>query len=153
MWRKIGSLVNRNLAKVINYFGDLTGLGSGSLNNVKSTDVLRVTEFVLEKSESRTPFSVLEAARSQCLNGIDDYRIAEILRTICLDPNGPGTLETHTTIDNQYRHNVAGNWTLTADAYFGYLSYQAILQTKKSNNIAIYALIVAVLSLVATAIF
>ncbi len=43
-------------------------------------DVLRVTAFVLRKSETKEKFSVCEAAKIHKLTGIGDYRVAEIIK-------------------------------------------------------------------------
>jgi len=106
-------------------------------------DVLRVTAFVLRKSETKEKFSVCEAAKTQELNGIGDYRIAEILTEICLQPNGPNSMGDLTTIDNQFSHNITGNWQLNAETYFNYLSYISIQNSVKSNKLAIYSILIA----------
>lgn len=113
-------------------------------------DVLRVTEFVLEKAKKREEFSVSEAAKTDELNGIGNYRIAEILSQICLEPNGPGSLKELTTIDTSNSHSYQGNWTLSAEAYFGYLSYQSNLHSEKANKNARWAIWIAVVTLLVT---
>lgn len=115
-------------------------------------DVLRVTEFVLEKAKIREEFSVSEAAKTDELNGINVYRIAEILSQICLEPNGPNSMRELTTVDSTYSHSNPGNWTLSAEAYFGYLSYQSNLHAEKANKNARNATWVAVLTLIVTVI-
>lgn len=85
-------------------------------------DILRVTEFVLAKAKERESFRVVEASRSKELNGISMHRIAEILRSICLAPQGQNSLERLTTITQCNQHAEQGNWSLNAEAYFGYLS-------------------------------
>ena len=107
-------------------------------------DVLRVTEFILEKGKSRERFSVCEAAKTQELNGIDEYRIAEIMREVCLQPNGPDSIDELTRISNDYSHNNPGNWQLNASTYFGYLSYISVKESEKSNKIAVQTLRVAI---------
>jgi hypothetical protein len=106
-------------------------------------DVLRVTAFVLRKSEIKEKFSVCEAAKTQELNGIGDYRIAEIIKEICLQPNGPDSMESLTTIDNDYLHNSPGNWQLNAETYFNYLSYISAQNSEKSNKLATYSIWIA----------
>lgn len=102
-------------------------------------DVLRVTAFVLRKSETKEKFSVCEAAKTQELNGVSDYRIAEIIKEICLQPNGPDSMESLTTIDN----NNPGNWQLNAETYFNYLSYISAQNSEKSNKLATYSIWIA----------
>ena len=110
-------------------------------------DVLRVTAFVLRKSETKEKFSVCEAAKTQELNGIGDYRIAEIIKEICLQPNGPDSMERLTTIDNSYLHNNPGNWQLNAETYFNYLSYISAQNSEKSNKLATYSIWIASVAL------
>lgn len=109
-------------------------------------DVLRVTAFVLRKGKEK--FSVCEAANTQELNGLGDYRIAEILTEICLQPNGPNSMGDLTTIDNQFSHNVGGNWSLNSETYFNYLSYISTQNSEKSNKLAIYSIWIASAALV-----
>jgi hypothetical protein len=111
-------------------------------------DVLRVTAFVLRKSETKEKFSVCEAANTQELNGISDYRIAEIIKEICLQPNGPNSMGDLTTIDNSYLHNNPGNWQLNAETYFNYLSYISAQNSEKSNKLATYSIWIASTALV-----
>lgn len=106
-------------------------------------EVLRVTAFVLRKSETKEKFSICEAAKTQELNGVSDYRIAEIIKDICLQPNGPDSMESLTTIDNNYSHNNSGNWQLNAETYFNYLSYISAQNSEKSNKLAIYSIWIA----------
>ena len=106
-------------------------------------DVLRVTAFVLRKSEAKEKFSICEAAKTQELNGVSDYRIAEIIKEICLQPNGPNSMESLTTIDNNYLHNNPGNWQLNAETYFNYLSYISAQNSEKSNKLAMYSIWIA----------
>ncbi len=110
-------------------------------------DVLRVTAFVLRKSENKEKFSICEAAKTKELNGVSDYRIAEIIKEICLQPNGPDSMESLTTIDNNYSHNKPGNWQLNAENYFNYLSYISALNSEKSNRLAIYSIWIASVAL------
>lgn len=110
-------------------------------------DVLRVTAFVLRKSENKEKFSVCEAAKTQELNGVSDYRIAEIIKEICLQPNGPDSMESLTTIDNNYSHNNSGNWQLNAETYFNYLSYISTQNSEKSNKLATYSIWIASVAL------
>ena len=111
-------------------------------------DVLRVTAFVLRKSEAKEKFSICEAAKTQELNGVSDYRIAEIIKEICLQPNGLDSMEGLTTIDNNYLHNNPGNWQLNAETYFNYLSYISAQNSEKSNKLAIYSIWIASTALV-----
>jgi len=106
-------------------------------------DVLRVTAFVLRKSENKESFSVCEAAKTQELNGVSDDRIAEIIKEICLQPNGPDSMESLTTIDNSYLHNNPGHWQLNAEGYFNYLSYISAQNSEKSNKLATYSIWIA----------
>lgn len=106
-------------------------------------DVLRVTAFVLRKSENKESFSVCEAANTPELNGIGDYRIAELIKEICLQPNGPDSMENLTTIDNSYLQNNPGNWQLNAETYFNYLSYISAQNSEKSNKLATYSIWIA----------
>lgn len=110
-------------------------------------DVLRVTAFVLRKSEIKEKFSVCEAAKTQELNGIGDYRIAEIIKEICLQPNGPDSMESLTIVNNDYLHNNPGNWQLNAETYFNYLSYISAQNSEKSNKLAMYSIWIASVAL------
>lgn len=137
-----------------------------SIVDKSKPDVLRVTEYVLEKGKRKEQFSVCEAAKTSELNGIDEYRISEILRDICLQPNGPNSLDLHTTIDTTNMHNLPAHWQLNSNSYFNYLSYLALLRTeegtalaneslkqsRKSNYISSVALVIAVLAFVADTI-
>jgi len=111
-------------------------------------DVLRVTEYVLDKARLNTDFSVQSAASSKELNGIGLHRIAQIMRNICLDPNGEGSLITYTTVDDLNMDNNFSRWQLNANSYFSYLSYQSVEQAKESNKTAITALRVAIAAMV-----
>ncbi|ABZ76311.1 conserved hypothetical protein [Shewanella halifaxensis HAW-EB4] len=129
-------------------------------------DVLRVTAFVLEKSEANEPFSVAEAAKTVQLNGINDYRIAEVLRAICLEPNGPNSLISLTTVDNQKSHANPGYWQLNPQTYYSYLSYISLLRSEeaielaklslkaaeKSNQNAKISIWIAIVSIILTAV-
>ena len=110
-------------------------------------DVLRVTEYILEQNELEKPFSVQSAWQSKELNGIDRYRIARIMRDICLEPEDEGSLERYTTVDNTNMDNVFCRWQLNANAYFSYLSHLSVKQSEKANYIAIAALVVAIIAL------
>ncbi|MED5525421.1 MAG: hypothetical protein VX447_11820 [Pseudomonadota bacterium] len=107
-------------------------------------DVLRVTQFILHKANNREPFSIEEAAQTTFLNGINRHRIAEIMRSICLEPNGPGTLELYTTVDNSNIHSQQGYWQLTAETYFGYLSYLSVKRAEKANQIALVSISITI---------
>jgi hypothetical protein len=109
-------------------------------------DVLRVTEYVLDKAKLNTDFSVQSAASSKELNGIGRHRIAEIMRNICLDPNGEGSLIGYTTVDDLNLDNNFCRWQLNANSYFSYLSYQSVEQAKESNKTANKALWVAAIA-------
>ncbi len=111
-------------------------------------DVLRVTEYVLDKAKLNTDFSVQSAANSNELNGIGRHRIAEIMRNICLDPNGEGSLLTYTTVDNTDVDNAPCRWQLNVNAYFSYLSYQSVEHAKESNKIAVKTMRLAIAAIV-----
>lgn len=119
-----------------------------SLPDKTKPDVLRVTEFILEKSKLGTSFSVCEASKTLELNGIGEYRIAEIMREICLQPNGPNSIDALTRVSNEYSHNQVGNWQLNASTYFGYLSYLSVKESEKANKIALKTLRVAIAAIV-----
>ncbi|WP_110165305.1 hypothetical protein [Vibrio mediterranei] len=108
-------------------------------------DVLRVVEFVINNSSKGEEFSVVEASQSKELNGISMYRIAEILRLTCLEPQGRSSLERLTTIDTlTNQHAEQGRWSLNASAYFGYLTYQSNLKAEQANKHARNAFWVAI---------
>lgn len=119
-----------------------------SIVDKSKPDVLRVTEYVLEKGKRKEQFSVCEAAKTSELNGIDEYRIAEILRDICLQPNGPNSMDNLTHISNEYLHNQSGNWQLTATTYFSYLAYLSVKEAELANRIAVKALGVAIAAII-----
>lgn len=119
-----------------------------SIVDKSKPDVLRVTEYVLEKGTRKEQFSVCEAAKTSELNGIDEYRIAEILRDICLQPNGPNSMDNLTHISNEYLHNQSGNWQLTATTYFSYLAYLSVKEAELANRIAVKALGVAIAAII-----
>jgi hypothetical protein len=110
-------------------------------------DVLRVTAFVLKKSQAREWFSATEAASSNELNGINEYRVAEILDEICLQPNGPDSKSDANTVDGRLSHSSPGNWTLNSQTYFSYLSYISVQNSEKSNKLAIYSIWLASIAL------
>jgi hypothetical protein len=122
-------------------------------SNESKPDVLRVTEYILQQNKLKQEFSVQSANKNDELNGIGRHRIAQIMRDICLDPNGDGTLITYTTVDNNNMDNSVGDWQLNANAYFSYLSYQSVEQAKQSNITARYALWVAIAAMAVSAIF
>jgi hypothetical protein len=122
------------------------------LNKTKP-DVLRVTEYILEQAKTETIFSVQSAASSKKLNGIGRHRIAQIMRDICLDPNGEGSLIIYTTVDNTNMDNNFSRWQLNANAYFSYLSYQSVEQAKESNKIALKTMRIAIAAMVISIIF
>lgn len=107
-------------------------------------DVLRVTEYILAKAEKKESFGLNTAADD--LNGLNNYQIAKIMRDICLDPQQPGSLAKYTTITGSNIENEEQNWQLNANAYFSYLSYLAILEARKTNNLTKYAFFTAVAS-------
>lgn len=116
-------------------------------------DVLRVVEFVINNSSKGEEFSVVEASQSKELNGISMYRIAEILRSTCLEPQGLSSLERLTTIDTlTNQHAEQGRWSLNASAYFGYLTYQSNLKAEQANIHARRAFWVAIASIVVSII-
>jgi hypothetical protein len=122
-------------------------------SNESKPDVLRVTEYILQQNKLKQEFSVQSANKSKELNGIGRNRIAQIMRDICLDPNGDGTLITYTTVDSSNMDNKFEHWQLNANAYFSYLSYQSVEQSKQSNITARYALWVAVAAMAVSVIF
>ncbi|MFA0146945.1 hypothetical protein AB4452_12690 [Vibrio lentus] len=109
----------------------------------QSSDILRVSEFVISKSKIKEPFSVDSASKTKELNGIGIYRIAEILREICLEPAGPNSMERFTNIDASNGHCENGLWALNPPSYYGYLTYQ-------SNQHAITAYWIAIATLMIT---
>ncbi|WP_019677672.1 hypothetical protein [Arsukibacterium perlucidum] len=112
-------------------------------------DVLRLVKFVLDKSEKRESFSVTEASRDIELNGIGDYRIAEILREVCLEPNGPESKFRLTDpVDNRW--SMQGRWSLNSEAFFGYLSYLSNISAEHANRNAKAAVWIAIATLVVT---
>ena len=115
-------------------------------------DVLRVTEYILEQTKINTTFSVASAAKSPELNGINNYRIAQIMQDICLDPEEPGSLIRFTTIDGTNRDNLFCRWQLNANAYFSYLSFQSVEQAKISNKTAVKTLRLAIAAIVVSVI-
>ena len=119
-------------------------------------DVLRVTEYIIKQTEIGKEFSVQSADKE--LNHIyrhriDRHRIAQIMRDICLDPNGEGSLITYTTVDYNNMDNNFCHWQLNANAYFSYLSYQSVEQAKISNKTAVTTLRVAIAAMVISIIF
>jgi len=111
-------------------------------------DVLRVTEYIIEQNKLDNPFSVQSAASSNELNGIGRHNISEIMRVICLEPNGKGSLISCTTVDNQNLDNQFFKWQLNTNTYFSYLSYQSVEQAKVSNKIAIAAVLIAIVAII-----
>tara|TARA_R110002167_G_scaffold298619_4_gene502927 strand:- start:3027 stop:3419 length:393 start_codon:yes stop_codon:yes gene_type:complete len=107
-------------------------------------DVLRVTEYILEKNKIDEKFSVQSADKSEKLNGIGRHRIAQIMRDVCLDPEGEGSLVRYTTVDNTDMDNNFCRWQLNANTYFSYLSYLSVKESERSNNIAVKTLRVAI---------
>ncbi len=97
-------------------------------------DVLRVTEYILDKAKLNTEFSVQSATSSKELNGIGRHRVAQIMRNICLDPNGVGSLIQYIIVDDLNMDNSFFRWQLNANSYFSYLSYQSVEQAKESNK-------------------
>lgn len=95
-------------------------------------DVLRVMYYILENKGS--PFSLQYAAESKELNGINIYRIAEIIRETCLQPEGPNSIKQYTTIDKNNFHNLPSEWELTAESYFNFLSYESLNAAKLANE-------------------
>mgnify|MGYP006154292377 CR=1 FL=1 len=102
-------------------------------------DVLRVTEYILKKNKENEPFSV-KCAENDHLNGIGRHRIAPIMRDICIEPEGQGSLVFYITIANTNRDNTPCRWPLNANTYFSYLSYLSLQESKTSNNTATLAL-------------
>jgi hypothetical protein len=111
-------------------------------------DVLRVTEYILEQNKLDKPFSVQSAANSKELNGIGRHKISEIMRTICSEPNGKGSLLSCTIVDDKDLDNQFFKWQLNTSTYFSYLSYQSVEQAKVSNKIAIAAVVIAIIAII-----
>lgn len=109
-------------------------------------DVLRVTEYILAQNKIEKAFSVQSADREE-LNGIGRHRIAQIMRDICLDPDGEGSLERYTTVDNNNMDNNFCRWQLNTSAYFSYLSHLSVKQSERANYLAMAALVVAIIAL------
>jgi hypothetical protein len=109
-------------------------------------DVLRVTEYILVQNKIEKAFSVQSADREE-LNGIGRHRIAQIMRDICLDPDGEGSLERYTTVDNNNMDNNFCRWQLNTSAYFSYLSHLSVKQSERANYLAMAALVVAIIAL------
>jgi hypothetical protein len=118
----------------------------------KEPDVLRVVEYIQFKSAKNEAFSVSDASKSAELNGIGDYRIAEIMRSICLEPNGPNTLEKYTSVNGDFTHSNQGKWALNPEAYFGYLGYQSNKYTEKALKLTTKSFWVAIATLIITVI-
>jgi type III restriction enzyme len=78
----------RNGIKAFGLHGYCTRIQGRKMNKIDKTkpDVLRVTEYILQQGKTKTAFSLASAALSQELNGINQYRILQIMRDICLDP-------------------------------------------------------------------
>ena len=102
-------------------------------------DVLRVIEYILKKNKENEPFSV-QSAENDDLNGIGRHRIAQIMRDICMEPEGQGSLVLSTTVDNSNMDNAFCRWQLNANTYFSYLSYLSLKESKTSNKTATLAL-------------
>ncbi|OEG75485.1 hypothetical protein BEL05_14510 [Shewanella colwelliana] len=111
--------------------------------NKAEPDVLRVTAYVLQRGEAKESYSVCEAAKSAELNGISDHRIAEILKEICLEPDGPESMASYTKVDGNNSHNNPGRWQLNSQTYFSYLSYLSLLRSEESIELAKCSLIAA----------
>jgi len=114
-------------------------------------DVLRVTEYIIKQNKLEEEFSVQYADNNE-LNGIGRHHIAQIMRDICLDPNGKGSLIEYTTAKDD-EDNVFAQWQLNANAYFSYLSYQSVEQAKESNKIALKTMRIAIAAMVISIIF
>ena len=112
-------------------------------------DVLRMVHFILKKAEKRGSFSVTEASGDSELNGIGDYRIAEILREVCLEPNGPDS-KVKLTDPTGNSWSQQGRWTLKPEAYFGYLSYLSNVNAEHANKNAKTAIWLAIATLIVT---
>ena len=106
-------------------------------------DVLRVTQYIIDNANNEQGFSVCSAAKTTELNGISDHRIAEIMRDICFEPNGSGTLIKYTTVDDTDIHNSFAKWQLNAQAYFSYLSYLSLVKAEKANELAVSSIDIA----------
>ncbi|MGI2261612.1 hypothetical protein [Shewanella sp. GXUN23E] len=112
--------------------------------NVESSSVLRVVEYIL--SRRGESYSVGDAANA--LNGAELYKVAQIFRQVCLEPEGEKSLVELTTVDNANSHWKTGRWELTADAYFAYLNYQSLQVAIRADRKSNYALWVAIISCV-----
>lgn len=109
-------------------------------------DVLRVTEYILKQAKAGNTFSVQSASLSTELNGINRYRLAQIMRDICIEPNGEGSLIQYTQVDSTNIDNSFFNWQLNANAYFSYLSHLSLIRSEQSNKIAVNSLRIAAAS-------
>lgn len=70
------------------------------------------------------------------------------MRDICLDPDGKGSLEIYTRVDETDVDNTPCRWQLNANAYFSYFSYQSVEQAKESNKIALKTMRIAIAAIV-----
>lgn len=123
-------------------------------------DVVKVVKYVLAMSQKEESFSICSAAISDDLNGLGEYRIAEIMGQICLQPNGPDSLETHVKIDGSCSHNLFAKWQLNPETYFSYLTYialkraeegtvlanESLKQSRRSNYISSAALVISAIA-------
>ena len=112
--------------------------------SVESSNVHRVVEYILKRRGES--YSVGEAAKA--LNGTELYKVAQIFRQVCLEPDGDDSLVKLTTVDNQNSHWIPGRWELTADAYFAFLNYQSLQVAIRADSTSNYALWVATISCV-----
>ncbi|RTE85511.1 MULTISPECIES: hypothetical protein [Gammaproteobacteria] len=118
----------------------------------KQPDVLRVVQFILDKSTKNEAFSVQSATKSIELNGLTRHQLARIMRDICLAPEDDGSLERYTTVNNDDFDNHSCHWQLNANAYFNYLSYKSVEIAKRALWISILALTLTTLGLVVSGI-
>lgn len=111
--------------------------------NIKKPDILLVTEYVIKKAEVKQPFSLREASDSAELNGVGLYRLSEIISEICLEPDGPSSMEKYTKIDTDNMYNLQARWQLNSQTYYSYLSYLSLKQSNESIGLSKAALEVA----------
>jgi len=120
------------------------------MKDKEKPDVLRLTEYVLDKNKKNEAFSVQSAALSKELNGIGRHQIARIMKDICLDPDEEGSLKRVTTVDSDNIDNTYCHWQLNASSYFSYLSYLSVKNSERSNQLSVTAVSLAIVSLCIT---
>ncbi|WP_298445700.1 hypothetical protein [uncultured Ferrimonas sp.] len=138
----------RRVLFLLNISGKIEFMFNINRNKKHGLDVIRVTEYIIDRAKTRDRFSINEAAKSEELSGLGEYRIAEVFREICLEPNGPNSLHALTLMDGTNSTSLQGIWQLKPEAYFGYQSHLAVIEAKRAVQIAIFTAAVAVVSIV-----